>query len=388
MLPVAVGQDAQTSAETPSRNADQPPLDGREGRELLLRNFRPIPQLVVPRTEVSGAAYPAVDVHTHMLFRQHHNEQALDDFVALMDRNNIAICVSMDGKLGAGLEEHLRFLWRNHKSRFLVFAHLDFIGGGQADKYETWACNQPGWTRRCVEQLHEAKNLGISGLKVFKQLGLGHRDANGKLIPIDAPLLDPIWDACGQLGLPVLIHTADPAAFFEPIGPENERWEELSRHPDWHFYGKDFPSRDELFAARNRVFRKHPNTNFIGAHMASSADNLAQVAQWLDEYPNLYVDPASRISELGRQPYTARDFLIKYSDRVLFGTDGPWPEIRVEHYWRFFQTRDEYFPYSEKEFPPQGFWRIYGVHLPDDVLKRIYYENAKSILPGVAQRLP
>jgi predicted TIM-barrel fold metal-dependent hydrolase len=370
-----------------AQDSGDPPLDGRRGRELLLRNFRPQPTLVVPRTAIEGATFPAVDVHTHMFFRQRHNRQALDDFVDLMDRNRIAVCVSLDAKLGSTVREHIDFLWKDYRDRFVVFAHLDWVGDGDPDQPRTWACNRPGWAERTAEQLAAAKELGISGVKVFKRLGLEYRDAQGELIPVDAPMLDPIWRACGELGLPVLIHTADPIAFFQPLGPENERWEELSRHPDWHFYGEEYPSREALLAARNRMIGRHPNTNFIGAHVANSAEHLAQVAEWLDRYPNLYIDPASRISELGRQPFTARDFLIRYADRVLFGTDGPWPEQRVEHYWRFFQTHDEYFRYSEKPFPPQGFWRIYGVDLPDEVLRKIYHENASRLIPGIAERL-
>lgn len=366
---------------------DAKPLDGRQGRELLLREFRPTPQLKVPETEITAASFPVVDVHTHMFFRQRHNEQALEDFVDLMNRNNVAICISLDGKLGSQLKEHLDFLWSRHPKRFLVFAHLDWIGDGKADQPATWACNRPGWAERSAAALVEARELGISGLKVFKRLGLEYRDATGQLIPVDAPMLDPIWKTCGQLGIPVLIHTADPSAFFEPIGPENERWEELSRHPDWHFYGEEFPTRSALLEARNRIIQRHPGTNFIGAHMASSSEDLRELAGWLDSYPNLYVDPASRISELGRQPYTARDFLIKYADRVLFGTDGPWPETRVNLYWRFMETKDQYFPYAEKEFPPQGFWRIYGIDLPDEILRKIYSENAAKLIPGVRERL-
>lgn len=390
----AHSQDAGTSKPThietellDTEPVETEPLDGREGRELLLREFRPKPQLKVPASGIKAASFPVVDVHTHMFFRQRHNEQSLDDFVELMNRNNISICISLDGKLGSQLKEHLDFLWSRYPNRFLVFAHLDWIGDGDADQPSTWDCNRPGWAERTAEELAEAKELGISGLKVFKRLGLEYRDAAGELIPVDSPMLDPIWKKCGQLGLPVLIHTADPSAFFEPVGPENERWEELSRHPDWHFYGDAFPARDALLEARNRVIQRHPETNFIGAHMASSSEDLQQLAGWLDRYPNLWVDPASRISELGRQPYTARDFLIKYADRVLFGTDGPWPETRVNLYWRFFETKDQYFPYSEKEFPPQGFWQIYGVDLPDEVLKKIYFENAAKLIPGVKERL-
>jgi predicted TIM-barrel fold metal-dependent hydrolase len=185
----------------------------------------------------------------------------------------------------------------------------------------------------------------------------------------------------------VLIHTADPAAFFETIDERNERWEELHRRPDWSFHGPQFPKHEELLAALLRVVKRHPKTTFIGAHVASKAEDLATVGQWLDEHPNLYVDIASRIAELGRQPVTARKFFLKYQDRIIFGTDGPWPVERVRLYWRFLETEDEYFPYSEKEFPPQGFWNIYGIHLPDDVLRKVYAQNAARIIPGVQERL-
>jgi predicted TIM-barrel fold metal-dependent hydrolase len=238
-----------------------------------------------------------------------------------------------------------------------------------------------------VLDLKKAQAGGISGVKIFKTLGLNVRNPDGTLTKIDDRRWDPIWAACGELGLPVLIHTADPAAFFLPVDATNERWEELQRHPDWSFQGKDFPTREELLAALCRVIERHPGTTFIGAHVASNAEDLAQVGRWLDQFPNLYVDMASRISELGRQPFTAREFLVKYQDRVLYGTDGPWPETRLRLYWRFLETKDEYFPYSEKPFPPQGFWNIYGVDLPDEVLRKIYADNAARIIPGVRQRL-
>lgn len=361
------------------------------GTELPLSDFRPESQLRVPKTNVQQARFWAVDVHTHFLFRQRHNRQALADFVELMDRNRIAICCSMDGKLGPDLQQHRQFLWAEHEDRFLIFAHLDWQGDGKADAPANWACNRPGFALRTAERLRQAHAEGVAGLKIFKGLGLEYRDADGRLLRVDDPRWDPIWKTCGELGIPVLMHTADPAAFFLPIDATNERWEELSRRPEWSFYNHaqddDYPDRDALLAARNRVVARHPKTNFIGAHLAESGEDLQRLGQWLDRYPNLYVDFASRINELGRQPYTSRDFLIDHADRVLFGTDGPWPEIRIRYYWRFLETRDQYFPYSEKDFPPQGFWQIYGVYLPDDVLSKIYFENAARIIPGVASRL-
>jgi len=362
-------------------------LDGRDGRELLLRNFRPQSQLVVPTTDLTQASYGVVDVHTHFFHRLRGNTEALDDFVALMDRNQIAVCISLDGMLGDQLEEHMDYLWGNYHERFAIFANINWIGDGEADDPSTWACHRRGFAERTVEQLEQAVERGISGLKVFKALGLSYRNPDGSLIEIDDPRWDPIWAACGRLGLPVIIHTADPAAFFLPIDETNERWEELSRHPEWSFYGPEFPSRESLLQARNRVIARHPSTQFIGAHIANNAENLHQVAQWLDEYPNLWIEPASRISELGRQPFTAREFLIRYRDRILFGTDGPWPETRIRYYWRFFETHDESFPYSEKIPPPQGLWQIHGVKLPRDVLRKLYHENAAKLIPGIGPRL-
>jgi predicted TIM-barrel fold metal-dependent hydrolase len=237
-----------------------------------------------------------------------------------------------------------------------------------------------------AEQLADAKRQGASGLKVFKDLGLGYRNPDGSLVRVDDPRWDGIWEACGKLGLPVLIHTADPRAFFEPIDATNERWEELKRHPDWSFHGPGFPTYDGLLEQLLAVVARHPQTTFIAAHVASSAEDLGALTGWLDRYPNLNVDIAARIAELGRQPYTARKFAVKYADRILFGTDGPRVPERLRYHWRFLETMDEYFPYAENAFPPQGFWRIYGLGLDDEVLRKVYYQNAVRLIPGVQER--
>ncbi|MEM9825388.1 MAG: amidohydrolase family protein [Planctomycetota bacterium] len=374
---------SKVSGSNGTENKQDPSLmDGRDGRDLSVREFRPVQKVVLPDHTPRSARFPCVDVHTHFLFRQRGNRQALEDFVDTMDRNRIAVCVSLDGKLGSTLAEHHRFLTQSYPNRFLVFTHLDWRGPGDSNRPETWACNRPGWPKLVAEQLADAKKKGlVSGVKFFKQFGLGHRNRDGSFIRIDDPRFDPIWKACGDLKLPVIIHTGDPAAFFDPIDPNNERWEELSRHPDWSFAAPEFPSRQALLDARNRVIEKHPQTQFIGAHVAGNPENLKVVGQWLDQYPNLWVEFSSRISELGRQDREARKFLIRYQDRVLFGTDGPWPEKRLRAYWRFLQTFDESFDYSEKDPPPQGLWRIDGVGLPADVLKKIYQQNAMRLLP-------
>ena len=365
---------------------DGAPLDGRDGRPLAIDQFRPRSMLKVSRTDIRAAKFPVVDVHTHFGFRL-KNSAELDDYVDVMNRHHIGVCVSLDAKLNSGWDEHQRFLWTKYKDRFAIFVHLDWRGDGKAEDPATWDCQRPDFGRRVARQLAVARERGASGLKLFKRFGLTYRNADGSLIRVDDPRWDPIWEACGELRMPAIIHSADPAAFFEPIDQRNERWEELHRHPDWSFSADKYPSRGELLAARNRVIARHPRTIFIGAHVANNPEDLATVGQWLDRYPNLYVEFASRIGELGRQPYTARKFLVKYADRVLFGTDGPFPEARLIQYWRFLETMDEYFPYSEKEFPPQGFWNIYGVGLPDAVLRKIYYENAVRIIPHVRERI-
>lgn len=354
---------------------------------LLLKDFRPESKLVTKQTQRDHAKFPVVDVHTHFHFKVRGNQLMLDDFVKVMDRNRIAVCVSLDGQLGGRFESHRKFLWDQYEDRFAIFLNVNWIGAGNEDDPSTWDCHRPGFATRTADQIANAAKEGASGLKIFKRFGLGYRNPDGSLIQIDDQRWDPIWEACGKAGLPVIIHTADPAAFFDPIDARNERYEELMRHPDWSFHGQDFPTRMELLEARNRIIQRHPKTNFIGAHVANHSEDLATVGRWLDQYPNLFIEPASRISELGRQPRAARRFLIQYADRLMFGTDGPWPEQRLRIYWRFFETTDESFDYSEKVPPPQGMWKIYGIDLPDDVLKKMYHENAAKLIPGIAQRL-
>lgn len=362
-------------------------LDGRDGRELLLRRFRPEPRIKVEQHELTHAQFPVVDLHTHFKIRTKHDPAQRDAFLEVMNRNQIAICVSLDGGWGEALDEHTRYLWQQHRDRFVVFANIDWRGSGREDDPSSWDCQRPDFPRRAARLLADAKERGASGVKIFKDFGLSYRNPDGSFLRIDDPRWDEIWRACGELGLPVLIHTADPSAFFLPIDERNERWEELQRRPEWSFHDPKFPRRDELLAARNRVVARHPQTTFIAAHLGNDGEDLRTLSAWLKEWPNLHVDLASRISELGRQPYTARKFLIEHAERVFFATDGPWPETRLRLYWRFLETWDENFPYSEKEYPPQGLWNIHGVGLPPEVLKKIYHENAARLIPGVRERL-
>ena len=261
--------------------------------------------------------------------------------------------------------------------------------------------NDPDYPTWQAEELARAKEQGAIGLKISKTLGLylregGYRDSEreagqqGPLVKIDDPRFDPMWDAAGQLGFPVFIHVADPDAFFIPTDRFNERWEELGNHPDWSFYGEDFPAKAELLAARNRVIERHPDTTFVGLHVANRPENLDEVSSWLDTYPNLHVEIGARLGELGRQPRRARKFFEEYSDRVMFGTDAspngtsvPQQDLEPEMfrcYFRFLETLDEYFDYSPAPTPPQGRWKIYGIGLPDEILKKVYHDNAARIL--------
>ena len=368
-------------AENPSAFAQD------EVKQITLSEFLPEPKVSGKVSGLKKASVPVIDIHSHFYNRMKHDPDQLDAFVKLMDRNNIALCVSLDGRLGSRLDEHIEYLWSKYENRFAIFTNVNWAGHGSFDEPATMDCHQPDFARRTVMQLEDAKRKGVCGLKVFKTFGLYLRNPDGSHVRVDDERFDPIWAACGRLGLPVIMHTADPSAFFDPINPQNERYEELSRHPNWHFPAEQFPRRAELHKARERLFKRHRNTTFIAAHFGNDAEDLRETGRILDENPNVVVEFASRISELGRQPYSAREFFIKYQDRILFGTDGPWPELRYEYYWRFLETKDEYFPYSEKPVPPQGLWRIYGIYLPDSVLKKIYQQNALRVIPGLKAKL-
>jgi uncharacterized protein len=227
-----------------------------------------------------------------------------------------------------------------------------------------------------VRQIDDAVSRGARGLKLLKDLGLGVRDKSGKLIAIDDPRLDPIWAECGRLGIPVFIHSADPEAFFYPIDATNERYEELVEHPDWSFYGKDYPGIEALLEARNRVFAKHPNTRFVSLHMGWP-ENLDWVATMLDKHTNVMVEFGAREAELGRQPARSREFFLKYPDRIMFGTDNGMDEQMYRNLFRWLETPDDYFePWG---YPGQGRWLIYGMNMPDDVLEKIYHQNAEKL---------
>jgi predicted TIM-barrel fold metal-dependent hydrolase len=295
-----------------------------------------------------------------------------------MDRKKIRTLVNLTGGYQEGLKQSVAKFDKAHPGRFLTMTE------------PAWAmATEPGYDKKQVALLEEAKQNGARGLKVLKTLGLYLRE-KGKLLKVDDPRFDPMWDAAGRLGLPVAIHVSDPIAFFNTTDRFNERFEELNNHPDWSFHGRDFPSNDELLAARNRVFARHPKTKFVALHVGNFAEDLGNVGAALDKYPNLHVDIAARVGELGRQPRASRKFFEKYQDRIVFGTDAVPNGIETPQqifgdklydiYYRFLETEDEYFDYAPAPVPPQGRWQIYGIGLPPAILKKVYYNNAAKLL--------
>jgi predicted TIM-barrel fold metal-dependent hydrolase len=341
-------------------------------RELKLRDWEPRSMLVTKVTEVARPALPVVDVHNHLGGgKSFLNADRVRHYLEEMDAAGVRAAVNLDGGWGHRLKETLAALDEAHPGRFLTYALLDFSG-----------IDEPGWSAREAARLGESFEAGAKGLKFHKTLGLGVRYKDGRFLPVDDPKLDPIWEVCARYKRPVEIHTGDPGAFFTPLDRRSERWHELNEHPEWLFHGKDFPGRSELHAQRIRVIARHPNTTFICAHMANDGEDLAEVGRWLDAYPNMYVDIDARISELGRQPYTARRFFLKYQDRIMFGTDTAPDRAAYRIYYRFLETDDEYFDPAGGHHR-QGFWMIYGVFLPKDVLEKLYTKNAERLLVGL-----
>ncbi len=334
-----------------------------ETSDLNLTDWRPKSQLVVKETQVLKPKFPVIDIHNHL-----RNLDNAEKYLEEMDKAGVWKCISLDGNSKDDFyKEHLRVSHNISKDRFIIFFRPDFS-----------KIDEPDFGLKEAKRLEEAVKMGCRGLKISKVLGLYDKDKTGKLVTVDDPRIDPIWAKCGELGIPVMIHVSDPKAFFTPLDRFNERYDELIAHPSWLFYGDQYPSKEEILAQRNRVFAKHPDTIFIGAHMGTLPEELHTVANWLECYPNFYVDIDARISELGRQPYTARKFLIKYQDRVLFGTDTPPNAEAYRIYYRFLETDDEYFDPTGGHHL-QGRWLIYGVHLPDEVLEKIYNKNALKI---------
>jgi predicted TIM-barrel fold metal-dependent hydrolase len=343
-------------------------------RELKLRDWQPKAMVKVKATAVEKPAFPVVDVHNHLGGGAALTPERVRRYLAEMDAAGVRAVVNLDGGWDDRLKQTLAALEEAHPGRFLTYALIDFEG-----------IDEPGWSAREAKRLEASFQAGAKGLKFHKTFGLGHRYRDGRFVPVDDPKLDPIWETCAKYRRPVEIHTGDPGAFFTPLDRYNERWHELNEHPNWLFADPKFPRREDLHAQRNRVIARHPKTTFICAHMANDGEDLDTLAQWLDAYPNMYVDIDARIQELGRVPYSARRFFLKYQDRILFGTDTPPNRAAYRTYYRFLETDDEYFDPSSGHHS-QGFWMIYGVYLPKDVLEKLYFRNAERLLVGLGGR--
>ena len=333
-------------------------------------DYRPKSTLVTPVHLVKTAKFPAIDYHGHPQDLL-SSPEGVATLVAWLDSLNVRMMVAADNMSGERLQKAMAIINASPKAkdRVRVLAGIDFRNVG------------PGWAEKAIAQLEADVAAGAVGVgEVGKGFGLSTRKADGSRLKLDDPELDPIWDACARLKLPVFIHTADPQEFFEPIDYTNERWLELSLFPGRRYPPDKYPHFDELMAERDNLFRKHPKTTFVAAHMGWHANDLARLGKMMAEMPNVYTEVGAVLYDIGRQPRGGHDFFVKYQDRILFGKDSFQPE-EYPYYWRVFETRDEYFDYYRGY---HAFWKLYGIDLPDSVLKKVYYQNALRI----ASRLP
>jgi len=346
-------QDAPSAQQTPT-----------------IEQYHPKSTLVTREHKLERAKFPFIDIHSH-----HWNPSAehVDKVVKEMDTINLKVIVNLSGGTGDALKKTVDVMKGRYPDRFVVFANLSYDD-----------INEPGYGQRAAARLErDVKKNGAQGLKIFKNYGMDVKYANGQRVHVDDPNFDPVWDTCAELNIPVLIHTAEPSAFFDPWDYNNERWLELREFPQRARPPSRYPPFETLIAERNHLFAKHPKTNFIAAHLGFHGNDLERLGKLFDTYPNMYVDIAAVLAELGRQPYSAHDFLTKYQDRVLMGKDI-YEVNEYKWYFRALETRDEYFEYYRDR---HAFWRIYGFGLDDDVLKKIYYKNALKLLPGINPKL-
>lgn len=371
-----------------ARSARSQPEDAQAqqpaaGGPLPVEQYQPKSMLHTVETHVPRSRFPVIDFHTHITGGSADGSRirfSMDpaNCLAVMDRKNLRTMVDVTGSYGDALRQAIAKLQEAHPGRFVVFTE------------PAWSrASDPDYPKFQADQIAAAHQAGARGLKVLKTLGLFLRETgSNQLVHIDDRRFDPMWEAVGALKMPVAIHTSDPEAFFLPIDRFNERWEELHAHPNWSFYGRDFPSNRDLQEARRNVMRRHPRTQFVCLHVAD-AEDLPYVSECLDAHPNMHVDIAARIGELGRQPRASRRFFDRYQDRILFGTDASagtatpqqtFGDALYEIYYRFLETEDEYFDYAPAPVPPQGRWRIYGVGLPESILRKVYSGNAARLI--------
>lgn len=339
-----------------------------EAQHMDFEEYDPPSTLVVPEHKVARARFPFIDVHNHQFGMPN---QDLSRLIADMDKLNMKVMVNLSGR-GRGSLEHLKGALDNvrahYPNRFIVFTNIDFDG-----------IDDPDWTSRTTRQLEEDVKLGAGGLKIYKSLGMYARDSKGNRVRVDDPRIGQVWDKCGELGIPVLIHSADPKPFWDPMDKNNERWLELKTHPRRRRSDTDPAPWQTIIDEQHNIFRDHPKTKFINAHLGWYGNNLQKLGELMDAFPNMYTEIGAVIAELGRQPRAARAFLIKYQDRVMFGKDS-WVPDEYATYFRVLETADDYFPYHKRY---HAFWRMYGLDLPDDVLRKIYYRNALKVIPNI-----
>lgn len=346
-----------------------------------IRDFKPEPMLKRPDNTPEKAKFPVIDAHNHLF-----GDLPPDEMLKVMDDVGVRTFVNVTGNATLPLKDNCYTIERreidnyiaayvkSYPGRFAAFTMADFA------QWSDPVLLTDDFVDRCVQHFEEDVAKGALGLKVTKELGLFFKDSDGRYIPVDDERLFPIWRRAGELGKPVLIHVSDPVAFFLPVDERNEHYLTLQEFPAWSFYGS-FYSKWELLEQRNRVIATHSQTRFILPHVANNPEDLDSVARLLDRFPNVVIDFSARIDELGRQPYTARDFFIAYQDRILFGIDMPVRADIYRCYFRFLETRDEYFEYPDY-IGRWGYsrWRIYGLGLPDEVLRKIYFENAERVI--------
>jgi predicted TIM-barrel fold metal-dependent hydrolase len=330
-------------------------------------DYRPRSTVVAPAHLVPKAKFPVVDVHTHGTSSFANNPDKIKE----MDALNLQVLVDLSGGGADAVKQKVDAIAAGpYKDRFRVFANVTWSGAGGA-----------GWKEHALADLRQAVKNGAIGLKVFKELGLRDRKADGSRLAVDDPDLDPVWDLAGELNVPVIIHTAEPQEFFSPVDNHNERWLELNIFPSRQSPPSAYPTFEQLMKERDHMFAKHPKTRFIGAHFAWYGNDLARAARLLDALPNVTLEVAAVLYEFGRQPYAAAQFFTKYQDRVMFGKDT-YETSEYPYYWRVFETHDEYFDYYRGY---HAFWKLNGMGLPDAVLKKLYYQNALRVEPGLPQ---
>ncbi len=334
-------------------------------QEMSFEEYNPSSTLVVPGKDIEQAKFRFIDIHSH---QRDMSVEKLASLLRDMEALNEGVMVNLSGGSGESLKDKVENIEKSFPNRFAVFANVDFEGVGTLD-----------WGVKAAEQLEKDVKNGAKGLKIFKSLGLRYKDINGNRVAIDDARLDPIWAKCGELGIPVLIHAADPKSFWDAMDSSNERLLELKTRPRRKRSAIDPAPWEQIIQEQHNVFKKHPNTNFINAHMGWYANNLSKLGELMDAIPNMYVGIAAVIAELGRQPQNAKAFFETYQDRILFGKDS-WKPEEFPTYFRVLESNDEYFPYYKKY---HAFWSMYGLNLPDDILKKVYYKNALKLVPGL-----